>query len=65
VWQIPTDHFDAGAYIRKGPSIKAAPLDEVLVQSSSYSRSKLKQRLFSVPELRGNARYALWAKEPT
>lgn len=47
VWQIPTDHFDAGAYIRRGPSVKATPLDEVLVQGSSYSRSKLKQRLFS------------------
>lgn len=47
VWQIPTDHFDAGASTRKGPSVKATPLDQVLVRGSSYSRGKLKQRLFS------------------
>jgi hypothetical protein len=47
VWQISIDHFDAGASVRSGPSVKAKPLDEVLVRRSGYSRSKLKQRLFS------------------
>jgi len=47
VWQIPTEHFDAGVSVRVGPSATAKPLDEVLVRGSGYSRSKLKQRLFS------------------
>lgn len=45
-WQIPTDHFDAGASLRRRPSQAAKPLREVLVQNSTYSRNKLKQRLF-------------------
>lgn len=46
VWRIPTDHFDPGAaslrHLHKPPK----PLSEVLVQGSTYSRGKLKQRLF-------------------
>jgi hypothetical protein len=46
-WQIPTDHFDAGASVRRRPSQTAKPLCEVLTQGSAYSRNNLKQRLFS------------------
>ncbi len=45
-WEIPTDHFDGGASARRVPSTTARPLDEVLVQGSTYSRNKLKQRLY-------------------
>jgi len=45
-WQIPTDHFDAGASLRRRPSQTAKPLREVLTQGSAYSRNNLKQRLF-------------------
>lgn len=45
VWRIPTDHFDHGASARRpGPSAK--PLPEVMVRNSTYSRGKLKRRLF-------------------
>lgn len=46
VWEIPTDHFDAGASVRRRPSTTARPLAEILVRRSSYSRGKLKERLF-------------------
>jgi hypothetical protein len=46
VWKIPTDHFDAGASVRRRPSAIAKPLAEILVRGSSYSRGKLKERLF-------------------
>lgn len=46
IWRIPTDHFDAGASARKTPSVAPRPLNEVLVRASSYSRGKLKHRLF-------------------
>jgi hypothetical protein len=46
IWRIPTGHFDsAGAAIRnlhKAPT----PLGDVLVEGSTYSRGKLKRRLF-------------------
>jgi HNH endonuclease len=45
-WEISTDHFDAGASARRVPPKTARPLDEVLVQDSTYSRNKLKQRLY-------------------
>jgi hypothetical protein len=45
-WEIPTDHFDGGASARRAPSKTATPLGHVLVQNSTYSRNKLKQRLF-------------------
>jgi hypothetical protein len=47
VWQIPTGHFDAGgASIR---NLHKAPiyLEKVLVTRSTYSRGKLKERLFN------------------
>src|SRR4051794_22468709 len=45
-WKIPTDHFDGGASARRVPSRTATPLNEVLVRGSTYSRNKLKQRLY-------------------
>lgn len=46
VWIIPTGHFDADASVRRSPGRLPIPLSEVLVRGSSYSRGKLKQRLF-------------------
>jgi transposase-like protein len=46
VWKIPTDHFDPGAGANRNLHKSAKPLAEVLVTGSSYSRGKLKQRLF-------------------
>jgi hypothetical protein len=46
-WGISTDHFDGGASARRLPSHQPKPMHEVLVQSSTYSRGKLKQRLFA------------------
>lgn len=45
LWNIPTDHFDGkGPYPRGGR--ERIPLDEVLVENSTYSRSSLKPRLY-------------------
>ena len=48
-WQIDTDHFDphaaANEALRKGAK-KAKPLDEILVENSTYSRTALKRRLY-------------------
>lgn len=46
VWQIPTPHFDGGASARRRPAAPAKPLKEILVRNSSYSRGKLKDRLY-------------------
>jgi hypothetical protein len=46
VWRIPTDHFDAGASIRRVAVARAIPLEQVMVRGSSYSRANLKRRLF-------------------
>jgi predicted nucleic acid-binding Zn ribbon protein len=50
MWEIPTDHFDpAAARLRALTRHRHAPtpLEEVLVEDSTYSRGTLKQRLFS------------------
>lgn len=45
LWDIPTDHFaPKGPYPRGGT--KRIPLDEILVEGSTYSRSNLKPRLY-------------------
>ena len=48
VWRIPTDHFDPNAARRA--ALRAAnaprPLEEILVEHSTYSRGALKQRLY-------------------
>jgi hypothetical protein len=46
VWRIPTGHFDGGASARRIRRT-AKPIEEVLVRHSSYSRHKLKERLFN------------------
>jgi hypothetical protein len=46
VWQIPTEHFDPGAAAVRNLHRSAKPLDEILVRGSTYSRGKMKQRLF-------------------
>src|ERR1700733_9996926 len=43
---IPTDHFDPNWVLRGPRPPTAIPLDEVLVQDSSYDRGKLKARLY-------------------
>lgn len=45
-WSIPTDHFDPDAVRRQALRRDAIPLAEVLVESSTYSRGLLKQRLY-------------------
>lgn len=47
IWQIPTEHFDAGRAQRRGLRRKLTPLSEVLVEHSQYSRKRLKARLFA------------------
>ena len=44
IWRIPTDHFDPDA-ARVAPK-KRVPLDEVLIEGSSYQRRALKRRLY-------------------
>lgn len=46
VWEIPTDHFDPRAASLRSLEKAPKPLDEVLVEGSTYSRAKLKWRLF-------------------
>jgi hypothetical protein len=45
-WGIPTAHFDPDAARRKPLQRGPIPLDEVLVEGSTYSRGKLKERLY-------------------
>jgi hypothetical protein len=50
-WGIPTDHFDSRAVIlealeRGRRNRNGLPLDEILVRHSTYSRGRLKERLF-------------------
>lgn len=46
VWQISSEHFDGGASARRRPPVAAKPLREILVRDSTYSRGKLKERLY-------------------
>ncbi len=49
IWRIPTDHFnaDAARVARVKTLQRPVPLADVLVEGSSYSRTKLKQRLYA------------------
>jgi HNH endonuclease len=47
VWRIPTEHFDPAQAQRRGLGRKPTPLAEVLVEHSTYSRARLKARLFA------------------
>ena len=46
LWGISTDHFDQDHLLRRRMRDRAIPLEEVLVEDSTYSRKTLKQRLF-------------------
>jgi hypothetical protein len=45
IWGIPTDHFDPYAYLR-GARPKTKPLEQLLVENSTYDRGHLKRRLY-------------------
>ncbi len=45
-YDIPTDHFNPNWVLRGPRSRTAIPLDDVLVENSTYSRCKLKERLY-------------------
>ena len=48
IWRIPTDHFDPHRLrVAKLMRNQPVPLESVLVPGSNYSRSKLKERLYS------------------
>lgn len=47
VWAIPTDHFDADAARHRAFHKPPVPLEEVMIEHSTYSRASLKRRLFS------------------
>ncbi len=46
IWGIATDHFDPDAVRRRHIGTTALPLEEVLVPHSTYSRGRLKARLY-------------------
>lgn len=46
-WGIPTDHFDPNVGRRRAAAARKIPLDELLVENSSYPRGQLKRRLFA------------------
>ena len=45
-WTIPVDHFDSRAAQRAGLRRRPQPLDEIMVEGSTYSRNHLKNRLY-------------------
>jgi hypothetical protein len=47
LWGIPTDHFDPYAGVMAAIRMPKRPLDEILVEHSTYSRSNLKARLYA------------------
>ena len=47
IWGIPTDHFDPLFAQRRQLRRELTPLDEILVEESTYSRGSLKKRLYA------------------
>lgn len=45
-WTIATDHFDPRAAQREGMLRRPQPLEEIMVEGSTYSRNHLKNRLY-------------------
>ncbi len=45
-WDIATNHFDSRAAQRQGLIRRPQPLEEILVEGSTYSRKHLKNRLY-------------------
>jgi hypothetical protein len=46
IWSIPTDHFDPVFAQRRQLRREPTPLEEILVEHSTYSRGSLKKRLY-------------------
>ncbi len=46
-WDIPSDHFDPNAGRRRASQARAKPLEEALVENSTYHRGQLKDRLLA------------------
>lgn len=46
IWGIATDHFDPYANVRGQGARRRQPLEDVLVEHSTFSRNHLKQRLY-------------------
>ena len=46
-WGISTDHFDPNAVRSLASAARARPLEEVMVENSTYPRGKLKRRLYA------------------
>jgi len=46
LWSIPTDHFDPYAAVRGTRAARRRPLEEILVEGSTFSRNHLKERLY-------------------
>lgn len=47
IWSISADHFDQAEAIRRGRRKTVTPIDEILREKSTYSRSSLKRRLIA------------------
>jgi hypothetical protein len=47
IWGISTEHFDPNATRRLASAGRARPLEEVMVENSTYPRGKLKRRLYA------------------
>jgi HNH endonuclease len=46
-WEISTDHFDPNLGRRRGNAAREIPIEEILVENSTYSRGHLKDRLLN------------------
>jgi hypothetical protein len=46
-WEIPTDHFDPNASRRRANAARELPLENVLVENSTYRRGLVKKRLLA------------------
>src|SRR3954453_2257436 len=46
IWDIPTEHFDPHRHQRGAIPSRACPIENVLVEGSTYNRGHLKKRLF-------------------
>jgi hypothetical protein len=45
-WNVPIDHFDPNVARSNASRSRGRPLEEILVESSTYDRGKLKRRLY-------------------
>jgi 5-methylcytosine-specific restriction endonuclease McrA len=46
LWDIPADHFDPYASVRGSGTRRRRPLEDILVEHSSFARNHLKERLY-------------------